>query len=190
MIFRNAAVLSLALGVAGPTLGQERPTSPYREPTTGICFPEKLGAFRQVGVREYEDPTMKVRARYRAPGPAKADVYVYTLGLKGIGTGVRSPKVKAHFEAVKGAILKCTAYKGVVQQAEGQWTIKTAKRELSALYARFEYTERSGPCVSCVLVTAYKGNFLKIRFVFQKREQGQAEETSKGFLTALGAHME
>ena len=189
LTLRTSTVLLIALAMSGSALGQEQAAPPYREPVTGIAFPAKLAAFRKSGIREYEDPMMRVRARYRGPGMAQADVYIYTLGLKGIGTGIRSPKVKAHFEAVKGAIAKCTAYKAVVQKSEQERVIKTPKREVPALCACFEYTECSMPRVSHVLVTAYKDNFLKVVYVFPKQKQKGAEEALEGFLSALGAQM-
>ena len=78
------------------------PAIAYREPKTGITLPGNLGPLKYLGVKQYENPELGVCIRYAGEGLIKADIFIYDLGKKNLGTGLQSPALTAHFDQVKG----------------------------------------------------------------------------------------
>ena len=94
------AIICLAI----PALGQGPPSAPYREPQTGIVFPVNLGPMEFSGAKKYDQPELGVSVGYHGDPLIKADIYIYDMGQKNLGTGLGSPAVTSHFREAKGDI--------------------------------------------------------------------------------------
>ena len=195
---RNAllAVLALAVG-AGNLHAAEDLSLPHREPNTGIVFPKVLGSLEGGSVSTYDKPEMGVSVRYAAPGFFKADVYVYNAGMKNLGTGIKAEAVRPHFTELQDVLSimeKRGRYKDVKKLNEQETTLVAGAEKIPALMASYEYSEAAdnqtgeyaGKRVSYILVTAYKDNFLKLRFTFPEKDKEKGEELLKKLQADLG----
>ena len=116
----------------------------------------------------------------------KADIFIYDLGKKNLGTGLQSPALTRHFDQVKGdlhAMEKMGRYQSVEQVSEEEIAMQTPRGRIPALSAMFTYSQTAGPGtaftgkrVSHLILTAYRESFLKIRFTYP---QGQKERGAR-----------
>jgi hypothetical protein len=120
----------------------------YGEPKTGITLPGNLGPLKYLGVRHYENPELGVCIRYAGEGLIKADIFIYDLGRKNLGTGLQSPALIPHFDQVKGdldAMEKMGRYKSLDKVSEQEIAIQTPRGRIPALSAIFNYSQTEGP---------------------------------------------
>ena len=140
---------------------------------------------------------MGISVRYSLPGFFKADVYVYNGGLKNLGTGIAAEAVRPHFKEVQDAIRimeKRGSYKGVKRLRRRKRALIAGAKKVAALMACYEYSEvpgrqnveYEGKRISYILVTAYKDNFLKLRFTFPEKDKAKGEELLKKLQADLG----
>ena len=199
-MIKQILVVCLTLVLAAPVLAQPLDTA-YREPNTGITFPAKLGSLQYRGVVDYAEqgrPDLGISVRYGLPGnPIRADIYLYDLKKKNLGTGTGSPEVNKIFQQAIGDIFsieKMGAYKDVRKLSEGKTALTTATGSLPLLHASFSYRQQpgpqvlyTGPQVSNLYLSAYKGYFLKIRFSYPDGpKQAEHEKALEQFLADLG----
>lgn len=185
----------LAALARGDAPAGEKPAAPYVEPATGLVFPAALGPLDRGEAHRFEQAGLGVGIRYSGK-TVKADVYVYDLGEKELGTGGDSDAVRRHFQRAQKDIAAAAEqgyYRGVRRTVEDQALLETGAGKLAMQHARFEYVEtgKAGggaerDRVSHLLVTAYKDNFLKVRFTFDASEKESGEEALKAFLADLG----
>jgi hypothetical protein len=171
----------------------------YREPTTGITLPDHLGPLTFLGVKRYDNPALGVCIRYGEEGLIKGDIFIYDLGEKDLGTGLGAPALKAHFSQVKGDLAtmeKMGRYQSLDQVSEQRITLQTPRGRLPALSAIFTYSQTEGPGtaftekrVSHLVLTAYRGAFLKIRVTYPHNQPGRGEAAFKQFMEDLGRHL-
>jgi hypothetical protein len=191
--------LALAAGLA-PAQAAEEQGGGYREEQSGLLFPDRLGPLKRGEVKKYPQPGAGVGIRYSGSELTKADVYVYDNLEKDLGTGVDSDAVKAEFEEVTG-VLKIMEqrgyYKGVEKLSEGKKDLDTSSGKLTMLTATFvfEQTEKTktsylGKRVSYVLLTTYRGRFLKVRFTCKQEHEEEKEKLLADFLADLGKVLE
>ena len=193
-------VVCLALVLAAPVLSQPLDLV-YQEPNTGIFFPAKLGPLQSGGVVDYAEqgrPDLGISVRYGLPGsPVRADIYLYDLKKKNLGTGTGSPEVAKTFQQSIGDIFsleKMGNYKDVRKLSEGKTALTTATGSLPMLHASFSYRQQPGPQVSYtgpqisnLYFTAYKDYFLKIRFSYPDApSRDEHEKALEQFLADLG----
>lgn len=199
-MIRQFFALCLTALLAVPALAQS-PARAYQEPNTGIAFPEKLGPMHYRGVVNYAEqgrPDLGISVRYALPGtPVRADIYLYDLGKKNLGTGIGSPEVATIFQQSIGDIFSLEQrgdYKDVRKLSEGKTVFKSSTGSLSVLQATFSYSQipgprvfYTGPLLSNLYFTAYKNYFLKIRFSYSDdARRAQHEKALEQFLADLG----
>lgn len=195
---RKALLAVLALAVTADGLrAAEAQSLPYREPSTGIVLPRVLGSMQGGSVSTYDRPEMGISVRYSAPGFLKADVYVYDGGMENLGTGIGSADIRPHFKELQDVLSifeKQGKYKGVKKLGEQETSLVAGGKKIPALLARYEYSETpregvdyAGKRVSCILLTAYKDNFLKLRFTFPEKDKKKGDELLKKLQADLGA---
>ena len=175
------------------------PAVAFSEPQTGISFPGHLGPLRYLGVRHYENPALGICIRYGEEGLIKADIFIYDLGKKNLGTGLQSPALATHFDQVKGdlsTLEKMGRYKSLGQVSEQKIVIQTPQGRIPALSARFTYSQTAGPGtaftgqrVSHLVLTAYRESFLKIRFTYPQDQKERGAMAFKQFIDGLGRHL-
>ena len=202
---RGGALITkfLALGLAGlllaSSLGWSQEAPPFQEPKTGVAFPGSLGPLKLMGVKRYQPAGLGLSVGYMAPGPMKADIYLYDADLKNLGTGLGSPQVHSQFGMAKEEIFMMGQrghYRSVQLLTEDKADLATPAVPLPMLRAVFTYSQapQSGdgqeiPRVSYLLVTAYRDSFLKIRFTFPESQKEQGEQALKQFLAELGQNL-
>jgi len=166
------------------------------EKQTGVTFPDAIAQFAREEVREFPDRKLGVAIRYLAPGLAKADIFIYDLGIKGIQTGAASRVVRTQFEQTLRDIFRLEergAYAEVALLSKSEGPGLPQIGELRLLHARFSYAERSeagtvGPkLISHAFLTGYRGAFLKIRVTCPVEVEAQAEKAIHQFFDGLRA---
>jgi hypothetical protein len=197
---RQILALCLTALLAIPALAQPSGRV-YQEPNTGIAFPAQLGPMHYVGVVEYAPqgrPDLGISVRYALPGsPVRADIYLYDLSKKNLGTGAGSPEAAKIFQQSIGdiyALEKRGHYKDVRKLSEGKTALKTSTGPLALLQASLGYSQLpgpqvfyTGPQISNLYFTAYKDYFLKIRFSYPDGpSRDEHEKALEHFLADLG----
>ena len=172
----------------------------FTEPQTGITFPATLGSLALKATNKFDKPELGVEIAYQAAGDAaaRAHIFVYDLGKKDLAAGIESDDAKAAFEQAKAdvaAMEKSGRYKDFKTVSEKPYTLKAGGKTVPMLSAVFQYTfmpeagkggqERA--VTSHLLLTVYKGQFLKVRFMAPAGPK--ADEALQGFLSALGEAM-
>jgi hypothetical protein len=189
----------LVVLLAVPALAQT-PGSVYQEPNTHIAFPARLGPMQYGGVADYAGqgrPDLGISVRYGLPGsPVRADIYLYDLKKKNLGTGVGSPEVTKIFQQSIGDIYsleKRGHYKDVRKLSEGKIALQTPTGSLALLQASLSYSQLpapqvsyTGPQISNLYFTAYRDYFLKIRFSYpDDAKRAEHEKALEQFLADL-----
>lgn len=195
MVIKILLALWLLFSLALPAPAQEPPGTPAIEPRTGISFPQTLGPLARMGMKKYDLPELGISYRYAGKPLPIADIYIYDNGLKDLGTGV-SQMVRTHFEEVKSEILllgKSGNYRDVKKVSAGETYLPPGPRKLPALTAVFTYSIPAGKGVaytgvrtSHILLTAYKGHFLKIQFTYPQNQEKEGKKAWQQFLTDFG----
>ncbi len=193
---KKLVVLVIMIVLAIPAFGQGPPSAPYLEPQTGIVFPANLGTMKFSGVKTYGQPELGASVGYHGKPLIKADIFIYDLGQKNLGAGLDSPAVTSQFQQAKGDIFameKRGDYQSVTALSEQPTAFSTPGGELATLAASFKYSQTAGPGVaftgpriSHLFLTAYKGLFLKVRFTYPENRKDQGDQALSQFLAALG----
>ena len=199
-MIKQILALCLTVVLAVPALAQPS-GGVYQEPNTGIAFPSTLGPMQYAGVVDYAEqrrPDLGISVRYSLPGsPVRADIYLYNLGKKNLGTGTGSPEVAKIFQQSIEDIFsleKRGHYKDVRKLSEGRTASKTSMGSLMVLQARISYSQLpaplvfyTGPQISNLYLTAYKDYFLKIRLSYpDDPRRAEHEKAQEQFLEDLG----
>ncbi len=195
MVIKILLSLWLLVSLASPVPAQESPGTPAVEPKTGISFPQTLGPLARTGMKRYDPPEMGISYRYAGHPLPIADIYIYDNGLKYLGTGL-SQMVRTHFEEVKSEISlmgKSGNYRDVKKISEGETYLPPGNRKLPALSATFTFSIPPGKGVaytgvrtSHILLTAYKGQFLKIQFTYPQDQEKEGKKAWQQFLADFG----
>jgi hypothetical protein len=122
-------LLMLGSLVNGVVAGNPSATA-FSEPRTGITLPDNLGPLKFSGVEHYADRELGVCIHYEDEGLINADIFIYDLGKKNLGTGLQSPALTTHFDQVKGdlhAMEKMGRYQSVDQVSEEEIAMQTPR---------------------------------------------------------------
>jgi len=192
-------VSAICLAVPGWAAEEAEEPKPFFEPHIGVTFPVELGHLALEEVHRYENPRLGVSLRYAASDPVfiKIDVYVYDLELTGLGTGIGSKHVKDQFEQAKRDILamaKKGRYHDVKLLAERQAGIPVGDEPLPLYAAVYGMIDVRGdgdsayerPSISHLMLTAFRGQFFKIRVTYPKAGKMLGDQVFKDFLPLLG----
>ncbi|MEW6262799.1 MAG: hypothetical protein AB1641_06945 [Thermodesulfobacteriota bacterium] len=184
-------LLSCALSNAAEP--QPGPKPAYVHPQTGLSFPDQLGGAIFTRTQRFDDPGLGVVVEYQGLDPfADAGVYLYDMGLKGIGTGIETKQVKEQYEEAQADIEQFRAaglYKSFRTIAEKEMRIKTRGGEIKAFRASFSYEVTGLAYFSELVLTGYKGVFLKVRFSYPQQEGERGARLFESFMSGLGGLM-
>ncbi len=193
---KKLVVLVIMIVLAIPAFGQGPLAAPYLEPQTGIVFPVNLGPLEFSGAKKYDQPELGVSVGYHGEPLIKAHIFIYDLGQKNLGAGLGSPGVTSHFQQAKGDIFaqeKRGNYQSVTVLSEQPTAFSTPGGKLATLAAGFKYSQTAGPGVdytgpriSHLFLTAYKGSFVKVRFTYPETDKAQGDQALSQFLAAFG----
>jgi len=161
----------------------------YKDPATGISFPDKVGDlfFEKVHDFEKQHPGLGVSLSYNAPGTT-VTLYIYNLKIKSIPSSVSAPELKAHFKAVQGDIYRMEkrgTYKSV-KKLKDESVVLNKESKRKALHAEFEYSQNKRKRISHIYLWGFKNNFIKIRYTYDVSVKVKAEKNLKKLLTLLG----
>ena len=165
--------LILSLGSCAPTISSPPPPSKveagFQERTSGIQFPSKGRIFTLTDVHHYDNPNLGVSVRYEAGG-GWYDVFVFPAP-KGTKNGAYSPAVIQHFNGAREAVL--TNDKNAKPfPTESVATLGIHKTSPLAQSAAFIVSEpKIGSVYSQLYVTAFKGQFIKLRTSIPTKER-------------------
>lgn len=171
-------------------------TAPYTDKQTGIIFPRFLDVFELEGPHEYDQKELGVSVTYWSMGATKIDVYVYDLGKTNITSGAKSEGVKQELKNAEAEVFemgKRGYYVDVKKIANGSGGFKLKKGELDYISTTLQYAqqgrghaEKTGAMRSYIILTSYKGCFLKVRFTQLIDDKTKGEDDVANFLEQLG----
>ncbi|HUL56180.1 MAG TPA: hypothetical protein VLT60_04235 [Usitatibacter sp.] len=188
-----AAALTLAGLLGGAAFAQVAGDS-YVEPSTGFSFPEQIGRFHRLSVKEYPDKRLGVKIGYE--GPAHAEVFVFDMGSKDIPTGIDSDAVRKAFadsENALGRVLTRPPASDGRKFADSTPTIENEGRVARLKVAVYKWTftlsdGKGGPMATYLLMTGVKGKILKLLFTAPAPDpmalQADLKELILGFMEA------
>jgi len=190
--------LWIIFGLLVPAGAQQVPASGAEAPASGISLPPTIGGLKRYAMKKYDQPELGVVYRYRGGQLIKGDVFIYDMGRKNLGTGLKSPQMRPHFEQVKNDINRMGQmghYQAIVKVYEEVTDLTTPAGKVPALSATFTYSQvgkdssYAGTRISHLLLTAYKDFFIKIRFTYPETEKGLGDNLWGLFLADLGRKM-
>jgi hypothetical protein len=190
--------LCLICSLISPAAAQQRTASPGADSRSVISPPAAIGSLQRTGIHKYDEPGLGVAYRYQGQPQVKMDIFIYDYGLKNLGTGIKSPQIKDHFEQVKKEVFlleKKGRYQSVVKAAEGETALAAPAGKIPALTATFTFiqvgkdTAYSGTRISHVLLLAYKNSFVKVRFTYPQAQKAKGDQAWKQFLADFGNHL-
>lgn len=193
-------IFCLMMIVPSPMPSPARSQTAFVHPQTGIQLPRNLGPLRHEDVTDYAKggrADLGFKVRYSAwDSLTWADVYLYDLERKNLGTGIISPEVMKVFEMAKGDIYlmeKQGRYKNVRKIDEGTIILRTQSGILPMLWATFTYerlpdpsVDYPGPVISNLYLTTYRNYFLKVRFSSHASMRDFHRKAVQQFLDDLG----
>jgi hypothetical protein len=162
----------------------------------GMILPMELGGlgYRFATIYEGETPGLGLSFRYTDGEAIRLDLYVYDLNLDYLEDGVSSAEVLEQFDAVQTGLDDLESYSEVELQRTETLTISGRGEDQSFLYALYHYHDASEPgekllVHSHIILTAYRGKFIKIRASYGEEwtQIGQAKVAA--FLRELAEQM-
>ena len=166
----------------------------YVEPATGLAFPEQIGRFHRVSVKELPDKRLGVRIGY--DGPAHAEVFVYDMGFKEISTGIDSEAVKKAFAESENGLARVLTRPPASEGrkfADSTPTIENEGRVARLKVSVYRWTltgpeGKGAPMATYLLMTGVKNRILKLLFTAPAPDpmalQADLKELILGFMEA------
>jgi hypothetical protein len=174
-------------------------TKAYKEKQTGITFPRIMGVCEIEGPHEYDQPELGVSVTYWSMGSTKIDIYVYNGGHTNLTSGAKSDTVKKQLKIAEDNIFEMEKrgyYGDVKKMPNSSGAFKGKTGELDFISTTFQYTQKgrgraakTSPMQSHLVLTTYKGYFLKVRFtrvIDPKHDDDEIDD----FLKQLGKLLE
>ena len=84
---RTLLSLLILVSLVSSAFADGSPAIPFSDPKTGITLPAALGPLTYLGAKHYEPSALGVSVRYEGEPLIKADIFIYDLGKKNLGTG-------------------------------------------------------------------------------------------------------
>lgn len=165
------------------------PAESYIEPNTSLSFPPVLGSWRRQGIASYHNEDLGIQIRYVLPGYAKADIYIYDLGQDNIPAGADSDLLREVFQMAQSDIQhmeKTGRYENVEKVLEYTPNLNGTPEFPPGLLALYRFTDPSynpQPLASWIVLTAYKGQFVKLRCSHTAAQLEKMKEELRTLLT-------
>ncbi len=163
----------------------------------GMILPVEFGGlvYRFATIYEGETPGLGLSFRYTDGEAIRLDLYIYDLNLDYLEDGVTSAEVLEQFDAVQTGLDDLETYSEVEMQRTETLTIGGRGEDRSFLYALYHYHDASEPqgkslVHSHIILTAYRGKFLKIRASYGEEWSQIGQAKVAGFLRELSEQMD
>lgn len=165
----------------------------YRDQSTGIVFPEKIGSLKFQERHEYKESGLGYKLRYQDERLFKVDIYIYDKTYQDIGSGIESEKVKAEFNEV----LMVIRYMEKIGKYQDVKELKRTEKQyghggVRFLWARYQYKQTPGKDVlyhgervSDTFLTAKNGKFIKVRLTLNKEQLRERKKDIQEFMKQL-----
>lgn len=178
---RAAFVFILAV-FALPALAQ------HRAGEIGVEFPAELGGFRFVTMTQFPQPGAGYAIRYEQ-GPIRADIFIYTRNVAGIGDGTEHPTVAREFQvSVDEAMAGYRARnEQVIAREPGVLNLGVAPALIQFRSVEFLATINGQSFQSYLLVAGLRGHFIKLRVSHPQGANPRSFGDALGVLLARSA---
>lgn len=154
-----AALLALASALAH--------AQPYVHAQSQIAFPDEIAGVPRRGVQDYEaqQPGLGVSVRYELMRELRADVYVYTGGLKKVPAELTDPAIVQRRRQTDQEIITYAKTQGadIRKTASATQHVQTSRGLVPVFYDAYEGAYPSGPIVSYVWLWPARNHLVKIR---------------------------
>lgn len=156
----------------------------YTNLETNIKFPPKLSGWTRSDIKLFPLKQAGVQIDYLRAGSAKTSIYIYNGGIADIPTGIDSEVIKSVFEVSQKEILNLVdsgKYNKVQKLQDSTQILTIDNNTVKALVSQYRITGTENlqqPIFSWIILTGYKGHFLKIRCTrndIETIEKGQEE---------------
>lgn len=172
----------------------------YRDLSTSIEFPNRLGSLTFRGKHNYSNPALGTSLRYTLGNDVKADIYIYNLNIKNIGNNkITKPVIDQLVKAVQDVytVQKKGLYNNVkpypneeklkfnykkIKDIQFTWTALTYNQTGN------EETNRS-PRRSFIYLTSKKDQFIKIRYTYMQSHGNIGHQIFTSFMKALAREL-
>ncbi len=180
-IFLMAALAAVLVLNAGPASAE-----PYRNPKTGLVFPETVGSMKLVKVTDYEPlyAGLGTGISYRTE-TIRADIFLYDLQKGPVPAGVSSPVVAVEFDQAIADIYSMETsgtYKKVATIIKKE-TVPVGG--LKFLHSILTYEQNNIKLISHLYLTGYGGLFMKLRVTYFTEKKASEEANLAAFLNMI-----
>ncbi|HEY3352396.1 MAG TPA: hypothetical protein VGQ83_04040 [Polyangia bacterium] len=163
----------------------------WAHPGTALAFPETLGGMTRTETIDYESRQAGLGASvgYRHPGGAWATVYLYTMGHPALPDDLRSDPVVAELRRSVADIESAAAqgaYHDLSLEQVRVGTLGARAGSRAALLVPLTAVFQGRPIVSLLLLTTYRGHFVKVRVSYPLETRSISGRVVSRFIDELG----
>ena len=154
----------------------------HADPSLSVVFPATLATYTFAKIDHFDDARLGYALSYAGANGEVADIYVYDLGLAGIGSGPNDPQVKT---AVTGALADIREvqslgyYEAVTLEADRGLRMRELTKghwHCTSLALTVNATLTAGGALTTarthLLVTSLRGKLIKIRCTHAQSDPG------------------
>lgn len=171
-------------------IAQEGATPAYRDPDTGLTFPQTLGGLTFYKTHSYDEPGLGYSLRYEGKDLTKADIYVYDKQVADIPKGHNSKLVTEEAQSVKKVLELMQErgdYKNLTQTDQG---VRPATGPFQFRWVKFEFVHVKDATdgvklISETFITGFAGRFVKARLSYAKKDIEDGRKTSEHLVADL-----
>ncbi len=152
----------------------------YRHSATGIVFPDRIATLeKRAEATDYEtkSPGLGVSVAYDGPG-ITVTVYVYTMNMKFIPTGLNSLVLRDNFSQAVWDIERMGElgrYSDVKRISDGEVSWDASGKGVTSHHAFYSYWQNGRDRLSHLYLMGFRNHFFKIRFTYDEDRQKYAE---------------
>lgn len=163
-----------------------------------LALPKAIGDLKYEKRTDYEPKELGYSLRYSGGELLKADVYIYSRGVKNLHDGIESPEVQKEMSDVINTLRqleKLGKYRDVTEVSRGERGFDDSKTKF--LWARRRYRQApgtgvvyTGPRISDTYLLAHHGKFLKIRITTNELDLEKHDPQIERFVQELARLVE
>ena len=159
-----------------------------------LTLPETLGELAFNFAQDYEStaPGEGIGLRYSDGGGIKADLYFYSCRFEFLEDGIESDDVQNHFARLEREIIDAPIYSDAEKFSHGVITGSSRGDHIDFLHSSFRLVLPEGDqtppryCHSHLALTAFKGQFVKIRLTYPEQDQPHGLIALKTMIDEIG----
>ncbi|HEV8322415.1 MAG TPA: hypothetical protein VG389_12435 [Myxococcota bacterium] len=158
----------------------------------GGPLPHRLGLLTEGETLRFDEPGAGIGIEYMGEHGIYATVYVYDMELAAIPDGIESDVARAELErslAELAEMERIGRYHGVKVRKVDKVSIGHGPGSLPAFLAELAYEFDGVDNASWLLLTALRGNFVKVRFTYPAARADEGERALLGFVDDLAVRL-